>query len=50
MPRHSHTACVWKNKVILAGGLDANLLALDIIQILDTQVKIRQIFNRLQRY
>ncbi|XP_067021232.1 tRNA wybutosine-synthesizing protein 4-like [Acropora muricata] len=38
VPRHSHTACVWKDKVILAGGLDANLRALNIIQILDTQV------------
>ncbi|XP_068745300.1 tRNA wybutosine-synthesizing protein 4-like isoform X2 [Montipora capricornis] len=38
VPRHSHTACVWNHKVILAGGLDANLHALNTIQILDTQV------------
>lgn len=37
-PRHSHSACVWNCSVVVAGGLDANLHALNTIQIIDTQV------------
>lgn len=37
-PRHSHTACVWDNHVVLAGGLDAGLQALSIVQIMEIDV------------
>ncbi|KAL9968447.1 hypothetical protein ACROYT_G026824 [Oculina patagonica] len=36
--RHSHTACAWNNHVVLAGGLDASLHALDTVQIIDMQM------------
>lgn len=39
VPRHSHTACAWNNHVVLAGGLDASLHALDAVQIIDIQVR-----------
>lgn len=37
-PRHSHSACVWNNHVVLTGGLDANLQALSIVQTMETDV------------
>lgn len=38
-PRHSHSACVWNNHVVLTGGLDANLQALSIVQTMETDVR-----------
>ena len=37
--RHSHSACAWNNHVVLSGGLDASLHALDTVQIIDIQVR-----------
>ncbi|KAJ7391936.1 Leucine carboxyl methyltransferase 2 [Desmophyllum pertusum] len=37
VPRHSHTACAWNNHVVLAGGLDASLHALNAVQIMEIQ-------------
>ena len=38
-PRHSHSACVWNNHVVLTGGLDASLQALSIVQTMETDVR-----------
>ena len=39
VPRHSHTACAWNSRVVLAGGLDASLHALNTVQVMDFDVR-----------